>query len=311
MYLNMIELRKQTSAFSTEMIIDGLFESGSLNMVASEGGKGKTTFCLQMVSAILSGNHFFGMKTIRRNILWINNELTPSLLVQRWDCIRKDVDIVEDSFILNNFDFDLSSEESLNKLHEYCLLNEINLIFIDSFVASLNGYDENDNGSISHLLKRLRNTFCKDGITIVFLHHLGKVQKLSYSYKACQLDPANIRGASCIKDSCDNILMIAENFDSSRFIKKVKSRNFQSDWQCKFEMKDGKFEALTSFELSVEENIINLLKVSEMKQNELCSKVGKDRNLVRQVLKDNEGKLWNYKKSGNAYIYFLIEDENG
>lgn len=308
MYLNMAELRRTTAAYKTEMIIDQLFETGSLSMIASEGGKGKTTFCLQMVTAILSGNDFFGLKTIKKNILWINNELTPSLLVSRWDCINNNFNLDDEKIYFNNFDFDLSSEESLNKLHEYCLLNEINLIFIDSFVASLNGFDENDNGSISHVLRRIRSTFCKDGITVLFLHHLGKIHRLPNSYKASQHDPSNIRGASCIKDSCDNIIMIAENFDSTRHIKKVKSRNFQSDWHCKFEMIDGKFIAVTNYELSVEENIINLLKTSEMKQNELCSKVGKDRNLVRQVLKDNEGKLWNFKKSGNAYVYYLLED---
>jgi RecA-family ATPase len=304
----MTELRKATAAYSTEMIIDGLFESGSLNMIASQGGIGKTTFCLQMVSSILSGSDFFGLKTIQRNILWINNELTPSLLVKRWDDINKNINLDNKNIIFNNFEFDLSSEDCLNSLHEYCLLNDINLIFIDSFVASLNGCDENDNGSLSHILKRLRNTFCKDGITVVFLHHLGKIQKLPQSYKTSQLDPSNIRGASCIKDSCDNVFMIAENLDKSRFIKKVKSRNFQSDWQSKFELKDGKFEATTSYELSVEENIINLLKTSEMKQNELCKKVGKDRNLVRETLKQGEGSLWDYKKSGNAYVYYLIND---
>lgn len=296
---NMINQYKD---FKFDYLIQDTFRPRTINLIAGDGGCGKTTFCLQLAKALSDGGVFFGKQCKRSNLLWINNEMSEDFWTSRLQSTG------EANFKVISFNFTLGNDEDIKNFAEACKRAEIEVIIIDSLVASLVYTDENDNVKMGLLFKRLRQIFCVEyGITVFLIHHTGK------AFAGSLLDIYRVRGASAIKDGCDTVLMMASYKDESRVAKIVKSRS-GNKFSINIKMIDGKFveSNLKSNVNSVLTDQILLLLNSQksMKQFEICNKINKSKSIILKCLNDYEGVLWIKTKISKAYEYKVINQDD-
>ena len=302
---NLMDLQEEYKNYELDFVIDKTIVAKSLSLVAAEGGVGKTTICLQMAYAIQKGSFFFGYLCQKKNVLWINNEMEKGFLVHR----TKSTGIAP--FSILNFDFTIDNEDCIKELAKNAVNDGFEVVFIDSLVASISHLDENDNVGMGMMLKTIKKILCNEyGLTVILIHHLGKAFNNQF------FDVNRIRGASAIKDQCDDVFMLNTYKDGSRAIKNVKSKR-NNDFMLRLEMQDGKFIGWhpdeDSFEekISTEDLIIDLLKEKgQLKQIEICGMIKKDKMSVLKCLNRSEDLLWKKTKVGKAFVYTLIDNEN-
>jgi hypothetical protein len=299
----------------TNYIIDGLFRYGTINIIAADGGVGKTTYCLQMLKAIVDGEDFFGLKTHPVKCLWVNNELKPSHLKNKIN------DIANTGFNTLNFSFTLNQEGAISSLASKASKMGIQAIFIDSLAQSTIGLDENDNASFSKLFTEIRKCFCVDhNIAVFVIHHLTK----SYFNTGMQsLDQSKIRGASSIVNNADSVLMMARMKNDVIKVKTAKTRwgdNYECDLMfdgCKLIQKSNAKNIKTQDVVNdIDESIIDNIKSIldhelGLSQIEITKNIYRNRNLVIKILNQYENIHWIKEKCGKSFNYRLIEGENG
>jgi RecA-family ATPase len=288
-------------------IINGLFRCGTINIIAADGGVGKTTYCLQMLKAIVDGEDFFGLKTNSVKCLWINNELKPSHLKNKID------DIANTGFQTLNFSFTLNEEGAINSLASKASKMGIRAVFIDSLAQSTIGLDENDNASFSKLFTEIRKCFCVDhNIAVFVIHHLTK----SYYNTGMQsLDQSKIRGASSIVNNADSVLMMAKMKNDIIKIKTAKTR-WGDNYECDL-MFDGSKLVYKSSQKNIkmkdvvndtDESIIDSIKSIldsqlGLSQIEITKNIYKNRNKVIDILNAYENIHWTKEKLGKSLVY--------
>jgi predicted ATP-dependent serine protease len=299
----------------TNYIIDGLFRYGTINIIAADGGVGKTTYCLQMLKAIVDGEDFFGLKTHSVKCLWVNNELKPSHLKNKIN------DIANTGFDTLNFSFTLNQEGAISSLASKASKMGIQAIFIDSLAQSTIGLDENDNASFSKLFTEIRKCFCVDhNIAVFVIHHLTK----SYFNTGMQsLDQSKIRGASSIVNNADSVLMMARMKNDVIKVKTAKTRwgdNYECDLMfdgCKLIQKSNAKNIKTQDVVNdIDESIIDNIKSIldhelGLSQIEITKNIYRNRNLVIKILNQYENIHWIKEKCGKSFNYRLIDGENG
>lgn len=283
-------------------LVEETFRSKTINLIAGDGGCGKTTFCLQLVKAISEGGFFFGKKCTKSNVLWINNEMAKDFWTNRLQTTG------EADFKVLSFEFTLGSEEYIENLAESAKTAGIEVIIIDSLVASLVNSDENDNVKMGLLFKKIRKIFCVDyGMTVFIIHHTGK------GFGPQILDIYRVRGASAIKDGCDTVLMIAKYKDGDTIAKILKSRS-GNDFNIWMKMTNGLFildEKSNKSSKSLVDEICSILESEDnLKQFEICQKIKKVKSTILKCLAEYEDILWTKNKISKAYHYSLIKDGN-
>ena len=294
-------------------IIDGLFRNGTINIIAADGGVGKTTYGLQMLKALVDGEDFFGLKTHPVKCLWINNELKPSHLKNKID------EIANTGFNTLNFSFTLNEEGAISRLASKASKMGIGAVFIDSLAQSTIGLDENDNASFSKLFTGIRKFFCVDNNIAVFvIHHLTK----SYYNTGMQsLDQSKIRGASSIVNNADSVLMMAKMKNDVIKVKTAKTRwgdNYECDLMFdgsklveKSSCKNIKNNYLTDdTDQSFIDSIKSILDFElGLSQIEITKNIYRNRNKVIDVLNRYENIHWIKEKLGKSFSYRLLEDK--
>jgi RecA-family ATPase len=293
----------------TNYIIDGLFRYGTINIIAADGGVGKTTYCLQMLKAIVDGEDFFGLKTHSVKCLWVNNELKPSHLKNKIN------DIANTGFDTLNFSFTLNQEGAISSLASKASKMGIQAIFIDSLAQSTIGLDENDNASFSKLFTEIRKCFCVDhNIAVFVIHHLTK----SYFNTGMQsLDQSKIRGASSIVNNADSVLMMARMKNDIIKVKTAKTR-WGDNYECDLVFDGSKLVDKTNKNIKTkdisdctDDSIINSIKSIldyevGLSQIEITKNIYKNRNLVIKILNQYENIHWIKEKFGKSFDYRLI-----
>ena len=279
-------------------LVNNLFNYGTLNVIAAEGGVGKTTFALQVLKAIQSGSELFGNATNKENCMWVNNELKESHLKRKIKELK-----IEDNFITVNNSFQLTEHYSIKKLAESAQEHSVKAVFIDSLSQSSIGLDENDNNAFSGLMREIKNEFCnRRNIAVFIIHHTNKNNVNGYQ----TLDQNKIRGASSITTNCDTILMMAKMKNNIIKVKTVKSR-WNDCFESDFIWENNQLNTIeTSVGDSIKDQIYDLLTKNEtMKQLEIAKNIYKAKSKVLDTLNEFEGDLWIKSKSGNAYVYSL------
>ncbi len=289
-------------------IIDNLFRYGTINIIAADGGVGKTTFCLQMLDSIVNGYDFFGLQTSKTRCLWINNELKPSHLKNKID------DLAKCGFYTLNFNFNLNDEGSISKLALDASKLGVQAIFIDSLAQTTIGLEENDNTAFSKLFTEIRKCFCVDhNIAVFIIHHLTK----SYFNTGMQsLDQSKIRGASSIVNNSDSVLMMAKMKNDVIKVKTAKTRwgdNYECDLVfdgCKLHLaselnKEKSNSQSIDKDLEICDEIRKLLDrhLGGLSQSKITENIFKNRNAVISVLNKYENIKFQKHRAGKCFIY--------
>ena len=281
-YLRLSKLEKMFSdQLEDTFLIDGLVESNSLNLLVAPSFTGKTYVALDICRAVLNGDNFLDKSCEYGSVLYFDNEMKPKYFLKR---IKK-LNFVdnEDKFIyVNSFFPDMSNENDktlfLEKIKDFVEEENAKLIVIDSLNTSSNGLEENSNKDMREFMDFLNkiSALC----TVILVHHTSK-----YNNPKC-LTREDIRGASCIFNVCDNVMVIDKD-EEIRTLKFLKARNAE------------KLPKPISFTFNTIDDELFLLTAESKSKPEKPSK-----EQVLELFKDNSNKtelLKHYREMGLVF----------
>lgn len=147
-------------------------------MLVSPPKNYKSLFSLYLSMCISNGKPFFGLKTKKSNVLYLDKENNDSLIHQRLHAIRRGH---PKEFPRKNFPLqflirqgDINNLEWVQKLNNTVKKHEIKLIIFDT-LHRFGDYDENSANDINKLYSNVFQPLIDDqNCSIVFLHHTKK-----------------------------------------------------------------------------------------------------------------------------------------
>lgn len=189
-YKEMFKNRQQS------FIIDGLIESNSLSLLVGPSNVGKTWVSYYLSHCIVDGKPFLNRNVDQGKVLYFDKEMSD---YQSYVRSSKFNYLNENGFLHSTEDFpDILNEKEVEQflidVKDFVEKHNAKLLVIDSLNACCSTLDENNNSHMRLFMsfaKKLKNI-----ITTVIIHHKGKAENSEF------------RGASVIKDSCDNFFSI-------------------------------------------------------------------------------------------------------
>jgi hypothetical protein len=198
-------------------VIDGVLRRGHVGLFSGKAKAGKSWLGLQLCVAIACGRPWLGFTVERGNVLFIDPELDPRSLDQRFHkvCEAMDVDASEaDKHILrwglrgvrkvDGTAPTLSDVcHDLRELQAFDMLPKLDLIFVDSMAAVMTG-DENSSRDVRANFNTLLEVAELTGAAVMCSHHQGKGQ-------SGDRDAADrARGSSAFMDCPDVVMTLDE-----------------------------------------------------------------------------------------------------
>ncbi|MFW6116378.1 MAG: AAA family ATPase [bacterium] len=140
-----------TEAPEIDWIIEGVLESNGTAMFYGDSGIGKTFIAMHMAACIGSGSQWFGAKTSRRRVLYLDGENGKALMHRRAQMVGyDDADVSYISFPQTQLD-----DDGLKLLRLLIRELEAEVVVIDPLVNSMEG-DENTVEDVRPQIKGLR-----------------------------------------------------------------------------------------------------------------------------------------------------------
>lgn len=200
---------------STEVswIVSGWLAEGTVNVLTSEPGAGKTTVALALAGAIAAGSQFAGMDTAKR----------PALVLDRENGAGFIADVLKRLRLKDGGDLRLwggwvgedAPDPASPIVQGWVLASDPRpFIVVDSLVA-FHGGDENDSSETRAFMQHCRR-LADLGATVLMLHHSGKAET-SQDY----------RGSSDIKAAADACFKLA-NIGPTNCIERLRIKPFKS-----------------------------------------------------------------------------------
>jgi hypothetical protein len=185
-------------------LVEKLLPLHTLNVLAGQSERGKSTFYTQLALAIIQGNkEFVGCKisAINKRVLVISTEDGPIALAFRTNKQLKQIGEIEKfkdqlTFITNQDDLENRIEKHLEK-------NKVDLIVMDAFADVYTGGDINSSNAVRRYLNTYTKFTQKYSCTVLFVHHVGKGKQANKPEKDQLLGSAGIEG------KMRNVLMLA------------------------------------------------------------------------------------------------------
>ena len=293
-YEGMFKDKKQS------FLIDGLIESNSLSLLVGPSNVGKTWVSYYLSHCVADGKPFLNRECEQGTVLYFDKEMSDFQSYVRSS--KFDYDNGE-CFLHSTEDFpdvlnDKEVEQFLTDVEEYVKNHNAKLLVIDSLNACCSTLDENNN---SHM--RIFMTFAKklkNIITTVIIHHKGKAENSEF------------RGASVIKDSCDNffsidkrgeISVIKQRFSNGKSFKILYDFE-ENDTSVTFTLKDCISKESYNLKQAVLDNLedgMNQTKLREkLRQNNIAF-INDELVLLLKTMNEIE----TVKGPKNSSLYFL------
>lgn len=177
-------------------LIDGLIEENSLSLLVGPSNVGKTWVSYYLSFCVVDGKDFLNRKVKPGKVYYFDKEMSDYQSYVRQTKFNYINDMgfghITEDFpdILN----DKEVEQFFVDIKDAVKNDDLKLVVIDSLNACCSTLDENNNSHMRLFMafaKRLKNI-----VTTVIIHHKGKSENSEF------------RGASVIKDSCDNFFSI-------------------------------------------------------------------------------------------------------
>lgn len=283
-----------------EYLMDNFLVKNEVTMISARPGTGKSLI------SVAAANMMLVQKNIEK-VFYIDGDNSKSTLKDRnIHHLKKQHG--------NNFRYfvGLSKNELwqiINTLKKMDLTNY--LVVFDSIKNFIDG-DRDKNKDVSPVMEILR-TLRNNGATVLFLHHQNKKQKDFESDYA---------GSSAFEEDTSNAFTLKRNDDkNSLILKPFKARagdlheiafsyNAHNHTLSKLEL--GYAKQTKEMDEMINETIEYLKSSrakpmwSELQKN--LTDLGFDKEKASKVIKNNEGKLWNFERGdrNNQKLYFLI-----
>jgi hypothetical protein len=185
-------------------LVEKLIPLHTLNVLAGQSERGKSTLYTQLSLAIIRGDkEFLGckLKTKYKRVLVISTEDGPVALSFRTNKQLKQTALSVEfrnrlTFITNQDNLDVRIENYLNK-------TRVDLIVMDAFADVFTGGDLNASNSVRRYLNTYVKLIQKYGCTVLFVHHVGKGKQGNRAEKD------QLLGSTGIEGKMRNVLMLS------------------------------------------------------------------------------------------------------
>ena len=293
-YKEMFKNRQQS------FIIDGLIENNSLSLLVGPSNVGKTWVSYYLSHCVVDGKPFLNRECEQGTVLYFDKEMSD---YQSYVRSGKFNYMNDDCFLHFTEDFpdvlnDKEVEQFLIDVEEYVKNHNAKLLVIDSLNACCSTLDENSNTHMRQFMtfaKRLKNI-----VTTVIIHHKGKAENSEF------------RGASVIKDSCDNFFsvdkrgelsVIKQRFSNGKSFK-ISYDFEETDTSVTFTLKDDISKDSYNLKQAVLDNLedgMNQTRLMKKLRENNISFITEELVLLLKIMNDIE----TVKGPKNSSLYFL------
>jgi len=159
-------------------IIHGLLHQGGKMILSGTSKSNKTWSLLDLAVSVASGQEWWGNRTQRSRVAYLNFELHPWAIQQRLAALlhaRPECTGVHDMLHLwnlrgHNADFSLLRPQ----LEAELMRHQFGLLILDPIYKLLGNRDENSNSDIADLMNELEQLARRTKAAITFAHHFAK-----------------------------------------------------------------------------------------------------------------------------------------
>ncbi len=258
-------------------LIEDLVPESSISGIIAQSEAGKSTFLSQLALSVVKGEDFLGLKNNAKNkrVLWIATEENAVQISVR---IKKQVD--NENEALNNFEFAINTEDSLELIEKACDAKDYDLIVLDCY-GDLNLSDTNSVSETRKFMNQYFRIAQKNNVAIIMIHHISKVAS------ELKLNKNSTIGSTGFSDKIRHLIGLdhADKNDKSIVDLKILKSNLISP-ERKKNVRKLKFENL-KFEL-VQENANTNASTQQATESEKERKVSKIIELKGQGLTNKE-----------------------
>jgi len=184
-------------------LVEKLIPLHTINVLAGQSERGKSTLYTQLSLAIVRGdNEFLGcrLKTTYNRVLVISTEDGPVALSFRANKQLDNATSVDE--IRNRLVFITNQENLETRIENYLKETKVDLIIIDAFGDVFTGGDINASNSVRRYLNTYVRFIQQYGCSVLFVHHVGKG-------KQNRPEKDQLLGSTGIEGKMRNVLMLS------------------------------------------------------------------------------------------------------
>lgn len=287
-----------------DFVVNDFIDRDSVTLLVSAPGCGKTALSFHLAKCLSTGGEFLGMQTrVLGRCAFLQFDMSERKHIAYNKMFAPDCPI---RFISGNVldetrnPVDLTDTKTLSNLKNWCHLEGIEVLFIDTLSTAFIGLDENSNSDMTMAMQILRS-LSQSGITVIALHHVAKGE---YGYST------HTRGASALTGCADNeVKLIQKPYGIELVV--TKSRCSDKGTKATFTIDNGIISTVNKIEEKLdsdEERLMNAFtKVNVMSRQDVVKTCKLGPNKTQLVLANAVAKgLLQKNREGKCDIYTLI-----
>ena len=269
------DLKPMTSFGDSEIswVVDGFLAEGTITLLTSEPGEGKTTIAAEIGYRISRGEPFAGRATSLRPVLILDRENPRQGLLATFERLR--IEEHAGFRVWGGWQAEDAPAPDSGIVATWALLqNPKPLIIMDSLVAFFDGGDENDAGAARAFLHRQRK-LASLGVTFLDIHHIGKSETAKF-----------YRGSSDLKAAIDLGIKIENHSDTPGRLDRLECKAFKDRLgvfqEATFQFAEGGFQDhMHGRGLSTTDRLTDLLKANPGVNKSTFREMAKNQGLRR------------------------------
>ncbi len=157
-------------------VVTGLFERGTVNIVSSDTGVGKTWLSCSLIAAALTKTNWLGRNVEAHRVIAIDEENPAAVIRARLRAFGAANEQVDRLRYSNRQGVSLGKAEYNGWLLDQAVEHDADLILVDTVMAATNIEDVNDNTQAVAIYKGLRAIAEEADLAVVLFHHHRKSQ---------------------------------------------------------------------------------------------------------------------------------------
>lgn len=227
---NFPEIMTQEDFYNEELseppcIIEGLLHRQLSLVIGGSSKTYKSWTLLDMAMSVSNGTDFWGMKTVKGKVLYINFEIPEYYMRERLKAISdaKGIDLPSRNLHVWNLRGRACALENIRPKFTKVMANaNFSMVILDPIYKTLGNRDENAAGDINSLMNEMEHLALETGAAVVFATHFSKGNQASKS----PID--RISGSGVFARSPDTILVMTEHEEEDSYTVDSTVRNFDT-----------------------------------------------------------------------------------
>jgi RecA-family ATPase len=206
-------------------IIEGLLHRQLSLVIGGSSKTYKSWTLLDMAVSVANGSDFWGMKTTKGKVLYINFEIPEYYMRERVKAVSKakDISLPSDNLYIWNLRGRAQALENIRPTFTKVMANaNFSMVILDPIYKTLGDRDENAAGDINSLMNEMEHLALETGAAVVFATHFSKGNQASKS----PID--RISGSGVFARSPDTILVMTEHEEDGCYTVDSTVRNFDT-----------------------------------------------------------------------------------